>query len=315
MGGLFGYDRSASGSTASYYGGDLPATGESYSSGTIETFASAILTGGRVDAALVSGKAIYRNPELVTALNLWVDGQEVDYTAWEKGGSSPVFTRKESTSAAYGITLDTKGLEHGSVDLAADGSSVELTKVDGSTCTFTMVRQAVAVAAVFTASKTTSTDGTLKPGTNTVTYRQGMGTGQGVISGPMGGLVVGGDHGSVHHRHQDPAHTAAGEAGRPDQRDRTAEGSRAPSTGRREGRTDRLVNCLPDKRASQNAWGPNPLGGARGERCSQKRRCAGWTWREPRRFSPSVRGSQKTVSAGLQTRRPTYRYKKIVSYS
>lgn len=192
MGGLFGYDRSASGSTASYYGGDLPATGESYSSGTIETFASAILTGGRVDAALVSGKTIYRNPELVTALNLWVDGQEVDYTAWEKGGSSPVFTRKESTSAAYGITLDTKGLEHGSVDLAADGSSVELTKVDGSTCTFTMVRQAVAVAAVFTASKTTSTDGTLKPGTNTVTYRQGMGTGQGVISEPMGGLVVGG---------------------------------------------------------------------------------------------------------------------------
>ena len=64
--------------------------------------------------------------------------------------------------------------------------------MDGSTCTFTMVRQAVAVAAVFTASKTTSTDGTLKSGTNTVTYRQGMGTGQGVISGPMGGLVVGG---------------------------------------------------------------------------------------------------------------------------
>ena len=60
--------------------------------------------------------------------------------------------------------------------------------MDGSTCTFTMVRQAVAVAAVFTASKTTSTDGTLKSGTNTVTYRQGMGTGQGVISGPMGGL-------------------------------------------------------------------------------------------------------------------------------
>ena len=137
-----------------------------------------------MDAALVSGKTIYRNPELVTALNLWVDGQEVDYTAWEKGGSSPVFTRKESTSAAYGVTLDTKGLEHGSIDLAADGSSVELTKVDGRTCTFTMVRQAVAVAAVFTASKTTSTDGTLKPGTNTVTYRQGMGTGQGVISGP-----------------------------------------------------------------------------------------------------------------------------------
>ena len=145
-----------------------------------------------MDAALVSGKTIYRNPELVTALNLWVDGQEVDYTAWEKGGSSPVFTRKESTSAAYGVTLDTKGLEHGSIDLAADGSSVELTKVDGRTCTFTMVRQAVAVAAVFTASKTTSTDGTLKPGTNTVTYRQGMGTGQGVISGPTGGLVVGG---------------------------------------------------------------------------------------------------------------------------
>ena len=64
--------------------------------------------------------------------------------------------------------------------------------MDGRTCTFTMVRQAVAVAAVFTASKTTSTDGTLKPGTNTVTYRQGMGTGQGVISGPTGGLVVGG---------------------------------------------------------------------------------------------------------------------------
>lgn len=65
----------------------------------------------------------------------------MDYTAWEKGGSSPVFTRKESTSAAYGVTLDTKGLEHGSIDLAADGSSVELTKVDGRTCTFTMVRR------------------------------------------------------------------------------------------------------------------------------------------------------------------------------
>ena len=80
----------------------------------------------------------------------------------------------------------------GETATAADGSSVELTKVDGSTCTFTMVRQAVVVAAVFTASKTTNTDGALKPGTNTVTYRQGMGTGRGVISGPMGGLVVGG---------------------------------------------------------------------------------------------------------------------------
>lgn len=66
----------------------------------------------------------------------------------------------------------------GETATAADGSSVELTKVDGSTCTFTMVRQAVVVAAVFTASKTTNTDGALKPGTNTVTYRQGMGTGR-----------------------------------------------------------------------------------------------------------------------------------------
>ena len=197
---------------------------------------------------------------------------------------------------------------------------MELTKVDGSTCTFTMVRQAVVVAAVFTASKTTNTDGALKPGTNTVTYRQGMGTGRGVISGPMGGLVVGGPwigpspppgpraYGSWRSGPTGPERSDSRRISRPfnrTQRDRTADGSRAPSTGRREGRTDRLVNCLPDKRASQNAWGPNPLGGARGERCSQKRRCAGRAWREPRRFSPSVRGPQKTVPAGLQTRRPT----------
>lgn len=266
-----------------------------------------------MDAALVSGKTIYRNPELVTALNLWVDGQEVDYTAWEKGGSSPVFTRKESTSAAYGVTLDTKGLEHGSIDLAADGSSVELTKVDGRTCTFTMVRQAVAVAAVFTASKTTSTDGTLKPGTNTVTYRQGMVPAR-RDQRTHGGLVVGGPW--IGPSLPPGPRAYGGWRSGPTGPERSDSRRISRPFNRTQGRPDRSTCELPSRQKSvSKCLGAKSIGRARGERCSQKRRCAGRAWREPRRFSPSVRGSQKTVSAGLQTRRPAYRYKKIVSYS